>query len=78
MPERLRMGLAEGDIPIVGCGTRLTHQKGIDLFDHAAWRATERGAQFVLRGSSLEPTVQAKFVELAADLGRQYPDRAHL
>jgi starch synthase len=75
---RARMGLAEGDVPLVGCVTRLTHQKGIHLIKHAAWRAMERGAQFVLLGSAPEPAIQAEFDALAADLGRQYPDRARL
>lgn len=75
---RRRMGLAEGDVPLVGCVTRLTHQKGIHLIKHAAWRAMERGAQFVLLGSAPDPKVQAEFDALAADLARQYPDRARL
>jgi starch synthase len=75
---RQRMGLAEGDVPLVGCVTRLTHQKGIHLIKHAAWRAMERGAQFVLLGSAPDPKVQAEFDALAADLARQYPDRARL
>jgi len=75
---RERMGLAEGDVPLVGCVTRLTHQKGIHLIKHAAWRAMERGAQFVLLGSAPDSKVQAEFDALAADLARQYPDRARL
>jgi starch synthase len=75
---RRRMGLAEGDVPLVGCVTRLTHQKGIHLIKHAAWRAMERGAQFVLLGSAPDSKVQAEFDALAADLARQYPDRARL
>jgi len=75
---RKRMGLSDGDVPLVGCVTRLTHQKGIHLIKHAAWRAVERGAQFVLLGSAPDPKVQAEFDALAEDLGRQYPDRARL
>ena len=66
------------DVPVVGCVTRLTHQKGIHLIKHAAWRALERGAQFVLLGSAPDPKVQQEFQELAEDLGRQYPDRVKL
>jgi len=73
---RERMNLADGDVPIVACVTRLTHQKGIHLIKHAAWRAMERGAQFVLLGSAPDPAVQADFDALAEDLKRQYPDRA--
>lgn len=75
---RSRMGLAEGDVPIVGCVTRLTHQKGIHLIRHAAWRATERGAQFVLLGSAPTQEIQNEFDALAEELARQYPERARL
>ena len=75
---RDKMNLADGDVPIVGCVTRLTHQKGIHLIKHAAWRAMERGAQFVLLGSAPDPAVQAEFNALAEDLKQQYPDRARL
>lgn len=75
---REKLNLADGDVPIVGCVTRLTHQKGIHLIKHAAWRAMERGAQFVLLGSAPDPAVQAEFQALADDLKQQYPDRARL
>ena len=75
---RKRMGLGEGDVPLVGCVTRLTPQKGIHLIKHAAWRAMERGAQFILLGSAPDPAVQADFDALAADLAARYPDRARL
>ena len=65
-------------MPVVGCVTRLTHQKGIHLIKHAAWRTVERGGQFVLLGSAPEPKVQAEFQELSNDLAAQYPDRARL
>ena len=38
--------------------TRLTHQKGIHLIKHAAWRTLGRGGQFVLLGSAPDPRVQ--------------------
>jgi hypothetical protein len=57
---RERMHLADVDAPIVGVVTRLTHQKGIHLIKHAAWRALERGGQFVLLGSAPDPKVQAR------------------
>ena len=75
---RARMNLADGDVPIVGCVTRLTGQKGIHLIKHAAWRAMERGAQFVLLGSAPDPAIQADFDQLAEDLKAQYPDRSRL
>jgi starch synthase len=75
---RARLGLAEGAVPLVAVVTRLTHQKGVHLIKHAAWRAAERGAQFVLLGSAPDPKVQAEFEALAEDLRRAYPDRARL
>ena len=75
---RHRMNLSTADVPLVGVVTRLTHQKGIHLIKHAAWRTLERGGQFVLLGSAPDPKVQAEFNALAGDLGKQYPDRARL
>ena len=57
---RKRMNLREMDVPIVGVVTRLTHQKGIHLIKHAAWRTLERGGQFVLLGSAPDPSVQVR------------------
>ena len=57
---RARMGLGTADVPLVAVVTRLTHQKGIHLIKHAAWRTLERGAQFVLLGSAPDPKVQAR------------------
>ncbi|KAL6784007.1 SSS3B [Auxenochlorella protothecoides x Auxenochlorella symbiontica] len=75
---RAKMNLCEADVPLVGVVTRLTHQKGVHLIKHAAWRTLERGGQFVLLGSAPDARVQAEFNALAADLARQYPDRARL
>ncbi|KAK9830489.1 hypothetical protein WJX72_012015 [[Myrmecia] bisecta] len=75
---RQRMDLSAAEVPLVAVVTRLTHQKGIHLIKHAAWRTLERGAQFVLLGSAPDPRVQAEFNQLADTLRRQYPDRARL
>ncbi|KAK2076899.1 hypothetical protein QBZ16_005127 [Prototheca wickerhamii] len=75
---RAKMNLSDADVPLVGVVTRLTHQKGVHLIKHAAWRVLERGGQFVLLGSAPDPRVQAEFNALAADLARTYPDRARL
>ena len=75
---RQRMNLSDMDVPIIGVVTRLTHQKGIHLIKHGAWRALERGAQFVLLGSAPDPAVQADFQRLADDLQNQYNDRCRL
>ena len=55
---RKHMSLSSADVPLVGVVTRLTHQKGIHLIKHAAWRTLERGGQFVLLGSAPDPRVQ--------------------
>ena len=52
------MNLSDTDVPVVGVVTRLTHQKGIHLIKHAAYRTLERGGQFVLLGSAPDPRVQ--------------------
>ena len=57
---RSRMGLSGAEAPLVAVVTRLTHQKGIHLIKHAAWRTLERGAQFVLLGSAPDPRVQVR------------------
>lgn len=75
---RDRMRLSKVDAPIVGVVTRLTHQKGIHLIKHAAWRTLERGGQFVLLGSAPDPRVQGEFDALAREIGNQYHDRARL
>ncbi|KAK9804683.1 hypothetical protein WJX73_010729 [Symbiochloris irregularis] len=75
---RQKMNLSSADVPLVAVVTRLTHQKGIHLIKHAAWRTLERGGQFVLLGSAPDPRVQGEFNALANELGRQYPDRARL
>jgi hypothetical protein len=64
---RQRMNLSNTDVPVIGVVTRLTHQKGIHLIKHAAWRTLERGGQFVLLGSAPDPKVQVcSFVKLRA------------
>ena len=55
---RTKMNLSTADVPLVAVVTRLTHQKGIHLIKHAAWRTLERGGQFVLLGSAPDPRVQ--------------------
>ncbi len=62
---RGRMNLGSADTPLVAVVTRLTHQKGIHLIKHAAWRTLERGAQFVLLGSAPDPRVQVSALAAA-------------
>jgi len=66
---RQRLGLTGWeDRPVVAVVSRLTEQKGVHLIEHAAWRALDRGAQFVLLGSAPDPKVQARFDALASRL----------
>ena len=66
------------DVPVVGVVSRLTAQKGIALIKHAAWRAVERGAHFVLLGSAPDGRIQGEFDALSRDLASAYPGRAAL
>ncbi|EFJ50113.1 hypothetical protein VOLCADRAFT_58732, partial [Volvox carteri f. nagariensis] len=75
---RQRLNLAQADVPVVGCVTRLVAQKGIHLIKHAAWRTLERGGQFVLLGSAPDGRVQGEFNQLREQLAQAYPDRAAL
>ena len=75
---RQRMNLCQSDAPIIGVVTRLTHQKGIHLIKHAAWRTVERGGQFVLLGSAPDPSVQNDFAALADQLSHQHNENARL
>ena len=63
---RRRLDLSSADVPLVSVVTRLTHQKGIHLIKHAAWRTLERGGQFVLLGSAPDPRVQVSLRSLKA------------
>jgi starch synthase len=58
---RDRLLLAENDKPIAAFIGRLDPQKGLDLVRHAIFYALERGAQFVLLGSSPNHGIHADF-----------------
>ncbi len=58
---RKRMNLQGwGDKAIIAVVSRLTPQKGVHLIKHAAYRALERGCQFVLLGSAPDPKLQVR------------------
>ncbi len=61
---RERLWLREADKPVVAYVGRLDMQKGVALIRHALFRALERGAQFVLLGSSPELGINAEFWQL--------------
>ncbi len=58
---RHRFMLADSDKPIVAFIGRLDPQKGLELVRHAIFYSLERGAQFVLLGSSPDPVINADF-----------------
>uniref|UniRef100_A0A2P2LB39 starch synthase n=3 Tax=Rhizophora mucronata TaxID=61149 RepID=A0A2P2LB39_RHIMU len=73
-----RLGLKQGDLPLVGIITRLTHQKGIHLIKHAIWRTLDRNGQVVLLGSAPDPRIQNDFVNLANQLHSSHGHHARL
>ena len=58
---RHRLLLAENDKPMVAFIGRLDPQKGLELVRHAIFFALERGAQFVLLGSSPDRAINDDF-----------------
>ncbi|HYN77488.1 MAG TPA: glycogen synthase GlgA [Lamprocystis sp. (in: g-proteobacteria)] len=58
---RHRLLLADNDKPMVAFIGRLDPQKGLDLVRHAIFYALERGAQFVLLGSSPDRAINDDF-----------------
>jgi starch synthase len=65
---RHRLLLADGDKPIVAFIGRLDPQKGLELVRHAIFYTLERGAQFVLLGSSPDAGINADFWGLKGTL----------
>ncbi|CAK9864807.1 unnamed protein product [Sphagnum jensenii] len=51
--------------PLVVCITRLVPQKGIHLIRHAILHVAELGGQFILLGTSPNPSTQSEFQQLA-------------
>jgi starch synthase len=58
---RHRLMLADNEKPIVAFIGRLDPQKGLELVRHAIFYTLERGAQFVLLGSSPDDRINADF-----------------
>jgi starch synthase len=58
---RHRLMLADNEKPIVAFIGRLDPQKGLDLVRHAIFATLERGAQFVLLGSSPDQAINNDF-----------------
>jgi len=61
---RHRLMLADNEKPIVAFIGRLDPQKGLELVRHAIFNSLERGAQFVLLGSSPDHAINADFWNL--------------
>ncbi len=70
---RHRFQLADTDKPIVAHIGRLDPQKGLDLVRHSIFHCLNGGAQFVLLGSSPEPSINDYFNHLKGELGEN-PD----
>ena len=67
--------LAENEKPIVAFIGRLDPQKGLELVRHAIFHSLERGAQFVLLGSSPDRRINADFWGLKFDLTKNLKNR---
>ncbi len=61
---RQRLMLSDNEKPIVAFIGRLDPQKGLDLVRHAIFNTLERGAQFVLLGSSPDHAINTDFWNL--------------
>lgn len=61
---RQRLWLQDSYKPIIASVGRLDPQKGVHLIRHALHHALNKGAQFVLLGSSPEPGINSEFWEL--------------
>lgn len=61
---RKHLRMTENKKPLVACITRLVQQKGPHLIAHALERTLERGGQFALLGSALDPEIHAFFTAL--------------
>jgi len=70
---RERLWLRDGYKPIVAYVGRLDEQKGVHLIHHAARYTLAAGGQFVLLGSSTNPTINEHFWELKRQLN-DHPD----
>jgi starch synthase len=65
---RQQLWLQDADKPIVAFVGRLDSQKGVHLIRHALFYALQRGAQFVLLGSSTEHGINADFWQIKHEL----------
>lgn len=70
---RDRMLLADNEKPIIAHIGRLDPQKGLELVRHAIFYCVNHGAQFVLLGSSPEPSINAYFWHLKNEVNEN-PD----
>ncbi|PXA04491.1 starch synthase [Coraliomargarita sinensis] len=70
---RERLLLADNEKPIIAHIGRLDPQKGLELVRHAIFHCVNNGAQFVLLGSSPEPSINAYFWHLKNEINEN-PD----
>jgi starch synthase len=70
---RDRLMVQEAYKPIVAFVGRLDYQKGVHLIRHALFHSLDKGAQFVLLGSSTEQGINADFWQIKHELN-DHPD----
>lgn len=62
LEQKLKM--SESKMPMVACIARLVPQKGVELIKHALYSCLEKGAQFILLGSSPIESIEQEFKSL--------------
>jgi len=65
---RNHLNLRESNAPLVACVSRLVPQKSPELIKHALRRTLERGAQFILLGTSPIVSIHSEFEALIEEL----------
>jgi starch synthase len=65
---RERFWLRDGYKPVISYVGRIDRQKGVPLIQHALRYALRANAQFVVLGTSTEPSVQEQFMRLKEEL----------
>lgn len=70
-------GLQKKSAPLIASISRLVPQKGPELIQHALYQTLEKGGQFILLGSSLDPSLKNSFEIMQKEL-KDNPDVAIL
>ncbi|GHC13586.1 glycogen synthase [Cerasicoccus arenae] len=70
---RERLLMADNEKPIIAFVGRLDPQKGLDLIRHALFYCVNHGAQFIMLGSSPDPSIDSYFWRLKGEINEN-PD----